>query len=119
MKTLTATAIVAALSLSTSAFAASDFWTENNELLERHSNPNDVSYVQSSKQSGSDFWAVNGALLERNTNPNDDSYTVARSGVIGSQPEVGSVSADIDVMSSLDFFETYGDLLDRRHNPAR
>jgi hypothetical protein len=119
MKTLTATAIIAALSLSTSAFAGSDFWTENNQLLERHSNPNDISYVQKSAQTGSDFWVANGAVLERNANANDDSYNMASAQVLGSQPEVGSGSVGIELMAHRDFFATYGDLLERRHNPAK
>jgi hypothetical protein len=119
MKTLTATAIIAALSLSTSAFASSDFWSQNNQLLERHSNPNDISYVQKSTQTGSDFWTANGAVLERNANANDDSFSVASAKVLGSQPEVGSGSVGIEVMAHSDFFTTYGDLLERRHNPAK
>lgn len=119
MKTLTTTALVAALTLSGSAFAASDFFSQHGDLLIRNSNALDNSYGPKATQSGNDFWEMNAKLLERNSNPLDDSFTVASQDVIGSQPGVGSASGTVSVHSTTDFFAKYGHLIDRTTNKQK
>lgn len=135
MKTLTTTALIAALSLSGSAFAADNFFAENYELLLRNSNPNDNGIVaQGNMRTGSqpgvgsesrihdfathrDFWNDNYKQLLRNSNPNDDSYVDASSSRIGAQPGVGSAAIGHSVASHSSFWADNYQLLVRNSNP--
>ena len=135
MKTLTTTSLIAALSLSGSAFAADNYFADNYKQLLRNSNPNDDGIVTTiNTRVGSqpgvgsesrihsftkhrDFWSDNHKLLLRNSNPNDDGYVGVSQSRIGAQPGVGSASITHSVANHGTFWADNYQLLVRNSNP--